>query len=92
VNPEKWQLIRRIFHEAVELPQGERGLFVSRAAAGDEFLRIEVESLLASHDSAASFIESPGDRVTTIALKVGTYYGSMPIGPAPWTSIRRLGI
>jgi hypothetical protein len=68
VNPEQWQLIRRIFHEAVELPRGERGVFVSRAAAGDELLRIEVESLLASHDSAASFIESPGDQVTTIAL------------------------
>ena len=70
MNPEKWQLIRRIFHEAVELPQGERGLFVSRAADGDEFLRIEVESLLAFHDSAASFIESPGDQVTAYGYEL----------------------
>jgi len=58
----QWQLIRRIFHEAVDLPPGERGDFVSRAAEGDEALRVEVESLLASHDHAASFIEPPGDR------------------------------
>ena len=64
----QWQLIRRIFHEAVDLPPGERGDFVSRAAEGDESLRVEVESLLASHDHAASFIEPPGDQVNTIVL------------------------
>lgn len=66
MDADQWQVIRKIFHEAIDLPPGERGDFVSRAAAGDESLRIEVESLLASHDDAASFIEPPGDQVTTI--------------------------
>ena len=72
VNPERWQVIRRVFHDAVDLPAGERDDFISRAAAGDESLRIEVESLLASHDRAASFIESSGDQASTIALEPPT--------------------
>ena len=85
MNPGQWQLIRRIFHEAVDLPPGERGDFVLRAAAGDESLRIEVESLLASHDSAASFIEPPSDQVKAIvpdedtADQIGRRVGSYKI-------------
>jgi non-specific serine/threonine protein kinase/serine/threonine-protein kinase len=84
VNPEQWQVIRRIFHEAVVLPAGERDEFIVRAAEGDESLRMEVQSLLASHDRAASFIESESDQVATVARdrilademigrRVGTY-------------------
>jgi serine/threonine protein kinase len=85
MDAEQWQHIRRIFHQAVDLPSGERGDFVLRAAAGDESLRIEVESLLASHDGAGSFIEPPGDRVTTIVLdevtadQIGRRVGSYKI-------------
>ena len=84
MDADQWQVIRKIFHEAIDLPPGERGDFVSRAAAGDESLRIEVESLLASHDRAASFIEPPG-QVTTFVLdevtadQIGRRVGSYKI-------------
>jgi len=67
VNPEQWQVVRRIFHEAIDLPAGEREAFILQAADGDESLRVEVQSLLASHEAASSFIESDGDQVATVA-------------------------
>src|SRR5215467_10401123 len=68
VNPEQWQVIRRIFHQAIDLPSSERDAFILQAADGDESLRIEVQSLLASHDRAGSFIESAGGHVATVNL------------------------
>ena len=67
MNPEQWQVVRRIFHEAIDLPAVEREAFILRAADGDESLRVEVQSLLASHEAASSFIESDGDQVATVA-------------------------
>jgi serine/threonine protein kinase len=68
MDPERWQLIRQVFHAAIELPAGARADFVRRAARADGLLLSEVESLLASHDQAGSFIESDGDQVNTIAM------------------------
>src|SRR5437879_5826544 len=59
MSPERWQKIDRLFHSALELDDGERAAFLAQACVGDERLRQEVESLLASHDQAASFIEVP---------------------------------
>src|SRR5205807_6587917 len=54
-----WQQIDLLFHSALERDDGERAAFLAQACLGDERLRQEVESLLASHDQAASFIETP---------------------------------
>src|SRR5438132_12588051 len=54
-----WQQIDQLFHSALEREGGERSAFLAEACVGDERLRDEVESLLASHDQAASFIETP---------------------------------
>src|SRR2546430_8942082 len=59
MNPERWQQIDRLFHSALERNGGERSAFLAQACLGDERLRQEVESLLASHDEATSFIETP---------------------------------
>jgi len=63
MDPVRWQSIRHIFHQAVELPTGEREEFIAVAADGDQALRDEVESLLASLERDPSFIEPAGDRV-----------------------------
>lgn len=80
----QWQSIRRIFHEAIELPLNERPDFVGRAAGDDESLRIEVESLLASHEQAASFIEPSNDRLSgglgvTADQLIGRRFGAYEI-------------
>ncbi len=59
MTPERWQQIEQIYHSALEHPSAKRVTFLQRACADDAELRREVESLLASHDQAVSFIETP---------------------------------
>src|SRR4030095_15439649 len=59
MNPERWQRIDQLFHSALERNEDERMAFLAQASGGDEPMRREVESLLASHEQAWSFIEAP---------------------------------
>ncbi len=59
MTPERWQKVKEIFQSALERAPGERSAFLSDACGGDEALRQEVESLIASHEKDGSFIDSP---------------------------------
>ena len=59
MNAERWQLTEQIFHEVAELPPPERGAYLSSACDGDQLLRHEVESLLASAELPGEFLEQP---------------------------------
>ncbi len=59
MTPERWQQINQLFHSALAYEGGQRAAFLARVCAGDEALRAEVESLVASHEQADSFIETP---------------------------------
>jgi hypothetical protein len=59
VNPERWKRVNSLFHEALERNAADRAAFLQKAAAGDDELRREVESLLASHHSAGEFMQVP---------------------------------
>ncbi len=63
MTPERWQQIERLYHDALELAPEYRPAFLDRACAGDDELRREVESLLAAHDEAGTFIDKPPDDV-----------------------------
>jgi eukaryotic-like serine/threonine-protein kinase len=52
MTPERWQQINQIFHSALERNPGDRAAFLAEACASDEELRREVESLLASDETA----------------------------------------
>ena len=54
-----WQKAKEIFAEAVELGPAEREKLLDEACGKDVELRREVESLLASDDSANSFLNDP---------------------------------
>ena len=54
MTEENWQQIRGIFDDALRRKPDERSEFVRVACAGKDELRAEVESLLASLDSADS--------------------------------------
>jgi serine/threonine protein kinase len=56
---ENWQQVRNIFDGALRQKPEERGRFVNEACSGDKALLGEVESLLASFDSAEDFLETP---------------------------------
>ncbi len=59
MEPERWQQVEQLFHAALQLEDSRRGEFLKQSCAEDEDLRHEVESLLAHHHKAGSFIESP---------------------------------
>jgi serine/threonine protein kinase/Flp pilus assembly protein TadD len=57
MTPERWQKVRRILEEAIELAPENRAAFLYRACDGDEVLRSEVAALLEAYDEAGDFIE-----------------------------------
>jgi tetratricopeptide (TPR) repeat protein len=63
MTPERWKQIESLYHDALELAPEYRLAFLDRICAGDEELRREVDSLLASHDDAGTFIDKPPDDV-----------------------------
>jgi serine/threonine protein kinase/TolB-like protein/Tfp pilus assembly protein PilF len=59
VTPERWQQVKGLFRSALEHKIEERFAFLERACPGDDGLRREVESLLASFEESDSIIETP---------------------------------
>ena len=57
----RWQSVRRLFHDARDLPSSQRADFLVRECQGDEALRREVERMLAAAAAAKSenFLASP---------------------------------
>ncbi len=58
MNPERWSRIQEIFLAASECEATEREAWLSEATAGDDNLRVEVESLLAASDEGEGLIEA----------------------------------
>ena len=71
LDSDAWRRINDLFHRALEQPPDRRDAFLADSCAGDEALRREVASLLASHARAADFIEEPAQTVTS--LDAGQY-------------------
>jgi len=59
MTPEQWQKVRPILESALELDPESRPAFVKSACAGDEGLRVEIESLLTNQKQAGQFLEEP---------------------------------
>ena len=85
MTPERWQQVKEIFNSAINYRPEERGLFISQACSGDDDLRNEVESLIASHERTGSFIDEPAINAVTSflandpELKPGQTIGSFEI-------------
>lgn len=58
MTPEQFRRAGEIFHAALALTAERRQQFLADAC-GDDDLRHDVESLLAAHGDAGTFIESP---------------------------------
>jgi eukaryotic-like serine/threonine-protein kinase len=59
VDPERWKRLRALMEPALGRPPAERARYLDDACAGDVSLRRELDSLLAAHEEAGSFIEQP---------------------------------
>jgi serine/threonine protein kinase/tetratricopeptide (TPR) repeat protein len=69
MNPERLEQIDRIFHSTLDLPPEQRPGFLASACGDDLRLRAEVESLIAAHQSAGTFIEDSASDVAASLLK-----------------------
>jgi serine/threonine-protein kinase len=91
VTSERWRRIEELFERALELEPAARPTALAAASAGDEALRSEVETLLAAHAQAGSFLERPA-----LERPQGTA-PEPPPGPAgerragPYRLVRELG-
>lgn len=86
---ERWRQIESLFHAAHEKTAEERARFLDETCSADLTLRREVESLLASEDLAAGFLESDGSG----ALPAPAARESVPPGEriGPYTVMELLG-
>jgi hypothetical protein len=50
MNPERWEPVTNLMHEALQLPPEQRGVFLDVACSSDASLRAELESLLAARE------------------------------------------
>src|SRR5205085_3229632 len=73
MTPERYRRIGELYHSALELAPDERPPFLAQACGGDEELLREVESLIASHEQAGSFIESPAIEVAAEIVAEDSY-------------------
>jgi eukaryotic-like serine/threonine-protein kinase len=83
MKAERWRQIDTIFHQAVELLAEQRSAFLDRACSDDASLRKEVEALIAFHDRAGNFLQSPRvlDEPGTLAGRMfGPYEIRTPLG------------
>src|SRR5262249_37981646 len=72
MQPDRWQLIDRLFHAALEIPEDRRVAFLAESCSNDGDLRSEVERLLARSREADSFLEEAAWDVAARAFTVGT--------------------
>jgi len=77
MDPERYERARELFHAAVRLTAPEREALLANACRADRELQLEVESLLAAHDRAPSFLEpssaGEADRSPLVGRCIGQY-------------------
>ena len=66
MTSERWKEVKEVFATALDRSGHERASYLDEVCEGDEELRREVESLLASHQQAGEFIEAPAVATDTL--------------------------
>jgi serine/threonine protein kinase/Tol biopolymer transport system component len=69
IQIDRWQQVKELFHSALERETAERSAYVAKACGGDDSLRKEVLSLVASHESGGSFLDAPAYEVAAGLLE-----------------------
>jgi len=73
MKPERWRQITEIFHAALARDEAERAAFVGAQCGEDTALRREVEAMIAAHQNASHFGDSPVYEAPT--LEAGSAIG-----------------
>src|SRR5262252_5591038 len=56
MTPERWEQVNELFHSALKYEPAQRASYLNQACNGDQELRREVESLIASHNDSDNFV------------------------------------
>src|SRR5438105_3197455 len=78
-RPDNWSRVREAFEGALAFPADARPAYLSRTCGGDAALRQQVEALLASHERAKSFLETPAVPLDVAHLSPGSQLGPYQI-------------
>ena len=74
MTPERWQQVKGVLENVLEITPPERDAFLDQACDGDQELRREVESLLAAGDEGrSSFLQFPPVMRLGKGTRVGDY-------------------
>jgi len=60
----KWDKIKSLFQQTVELPPDQRKTFLDKNCKDDQDLRREIESLIEAHYKSETFLEAPPFQIT----------------------------
>ncbi len=63
MDAKRWKQIKEVYDRSLDLSGDERESLLAEACGDDDDLRREVESLLAAHNDAGSFLQSPAVEV-----------------------------
>jgi eukaryotic-like serine/threonine-protein kinase len=78
MTPQRWLRVTELFEAALERGAEERAALLGQGCNGDEELRREVESLLATHEGNSGFMSTPAARLVAgdePALEAGQRFG-----------------
>ena len=82
MTPERWQQVKGVLQEVLELAPQQRSTFLAEVCNGDQLLRLEVESLLAEeHVEAGGFLDAPVEFRDAFGENQGDYWVGRRIGP-----------
>ena len=81
MKPQQWERLKNVFQNALEQPADARRAWLAEHCADDRTLLQEAEALLATHETAGSFLEEPArvDPEDLETLIPGTVVGSYKI-------------
>ncbi len=68
MQAERWRRVEQLYHTAMEQEEGERAAFLERSCAGDQALRVEVESLIAYARQTGRIIDTPALELAVAAM------------------------
>ena len=68
MQAERWRQLEQVYHAAMEQDEADRAAFLERSCAGDQDLRVEVESLIAYAGQSGQIIDKPALEVVAAAM------------------------